>query len=152
MDNERGNKGKNTGLAAGELHLGLSVGRNAIAASWTIAPKSHCAEHAPIFLGSGTLQYQRAVYAPVGSDDEADADCRFRIYFFQQWIGRGQSLWKLHDSATRAARGLHEGRVFRVMAGSTPDAMFQLGQRALPPRRPRRNRVRGRETEAWDGH
>jgi len=74
-------KGKIQDLAAGEFHLGsASVGMHC--RERDDSARVDCTEHDPILLGSGTLKNQRAVDAPVGSDDEADADCRFRIYFF----------------------------------------------------------------------
>ena len=76
-------------LAMGKLDLAFSFGRNAVAGRRAISPVAHGLQDIAIAGRTGALKDQRAVYAAVRADDEADFDFRTHTWRNKQGIRRG---------------------------------------------------------------
>ena len=89
-------------LSAGKFDLAFDLGGNAIAGCGTISPGPNRLQNVTVAGESGALEYERAVYTPVGADDETDFYLLAMCRCGEQRIGRGQSLWRLNVFTSRA--------------------------------------------------
>src|SRR5271156_1673672 len=78
--------------AAGKLDLPFRVGGHPVASCGTITPAANRSQDIAVAGGSGALQNQRTVHAPVGADDEAHFHLQSCDGRNQQRIGSGQCL------------------------------------------------------------